>query len=340
MINERGRMFSRALSPKTFSSIVILVGVTIFAAPLIDIPQLRLIALARTASARIVIVGPSTIDTVSKCDNDSRTIAEMLQDVSHEPVVDLSVGGQTLSQSINLAAISSKNPAVTDVVLPITHQATEDWTTPSYREFLAFKLVMPGFRTFAAADLSDFWNGITNKQRRVEKAYSFEGNQFPDYHTISTTVFSKEKRLSGCPEVLTHDSTFTRSYFWWTNVQTQENESLYDLVVDLQKVVTQNGKRFHVVALPTNLELLTKLDSNWRDVVQAQQVRFVTTLRGRGVDVIDLSDRFRGAEFITQWCACIHLTDAGRMHVVRAIVEKMPVHVSTASDPTHEPPTR
>jgi hypothetical protein len=334
------RLLSRPLSPKAFSAIVILVALAIFAAPLIDVPQLRLIALARTAPATIAIVGPSTIDAVSKCDRDTRTVAQMLEDVSLDSVIDLSLPGQTLSQSINLAAISSQNPTVTDVVLPVTHPATEDWTTPPYRELVAYKLVMPGFQTFAAADLSDFWNGISGRQRRVEKPYLFEGSQFPGYSTISATEFSLEKRLGDCPEVLTHNPAFTKSYFWWTNVQAQQNPSLFDLITDLQNVVTQSGKRFHVVALPENLDLLSRWDTSWRDVVREKQARFVATLRARGIDVIDLSDKFREGEFMQQWCACIHLSDAGRMHVAQAIVEKLPIRVGAVTRLAPDTPSR
>lgn len=326
-MNGLWRLLARPLGPNTFSAIIILIGLAIFAAPLVDIPQLRLIALARTASAKIAIVGPSTIDTFSRCDHDDRSIAQMLQEEALEPVVDLSLPGQTLSQSINIAAISSRNPAISDVVLPITHPATEDWTTPAYREFIAYKLVVPGFRTFVAADLREFWNGISDQPRRIEAGYTFEGNQFPSYATISATEFSREKKLGGCPEVLTHDPAFTKSYFWWTNVQTHENEEFVDLVADLQAAVLKSGKRFHVVVLPSNLELISKLDRNWGEVVRTQQGHFVATLRGRGVDVLDLSDRFRDSEFMQQWCACIHLNDIGRRHVAHAIAATMPIPV-------------
>jgi hypothetical protein len=201
----------------------------------------------------------------------------------------------------------------------------DDWTTPPYRELLIYKLLNPDFQVFQASSPADFWSGLTGRTRRLERGYRFQGTNYPDYRVLSATQFTREKKLEGCPEILTHDLAFTRSYFWWTHVATVENTGLYDLVADLNVELARHGRRLHVVVLPTNLGLIRRFDPAWADRVRADQKKLVAALTARQVRVIDLSDTFTPDEFTGQWCACIHLTQKGRLHLTMAIAADLPV---------------
>ncbi|WFU38845.1 hypothetical protein QA640_31220 [Bradyrhizobium sp. CB82] len=289
----------------------------LFVLPFPSRTQLKRIAAIKTTSASIVIVGPSTIDYVSKCDIDHRTIPSMLSEFSGLQVLDLSFGGQPLSDSINLAAVSSRSSSITDVFLPLAYPQIDDWTTPTYRELLIYKAVVPTFRVFAASGPEDLWNGLIGEPRRLEQSFRFEGKSYPDYRVLAAGEFLREKRLATCPELETHDPAFTRGYFWWTHVAKTVNGALYDLVADLRAELLARGKRLHVVLLPINLGLIGRFEESWVVVLKDKQRHLVAEMYRRGIEIIDLSNGFASDEFSTQWCACIHLNDKGRLHLAR-----------------------
>ena len=269
--------------------------------------------------APIAVVGSSTLVQLSPCDTDRRTVIESLADLTGHDVQDLSIGGQSLSESINLAAIAGLNSANRDVVLPLAHPYIDDWTTPPFHRLMFFKMMVPQFDVFRAASTTDFLEGFTNQPLKIEQSYTFEGHHYPDYRVLATGTFLNEKQNQTCPEMVTHDWDFSRSYYWWTHVAKQENPSLSPLIGDLADVLGRRGRRLHVVVLPTNLDLLGKFDPEWPKAVLKQQQDLIAELSKRSVDVIDLSQAFSGDEFTTQWCACIHFNQKGRLHLASAI---------------------
>jgi len=310
-------------SPLGFCIVVLAVAFLLFALPWVTPSEVKALVAARTAKTAIAIVGPSTIDVTSNCDTDLRTVATMLSDAASKPVLDLSTGGQALISSVNLAAVSAENRHVTDVVLPIGESLSDDWTTPPYRQLLIYKAFAPRFPVFRAATSQDFWAGFTAKTRRLERGYRFAGRDYPDYRILAITEFRREKRLQGCPNALTHNPTFTRGYFWWTQVATGENPALIDLIGDLQRQFNQTGRRLHVVLLPVNFAVLQSFDPAWAEAVRGKEQWLAAGLRGQGVSVIDLSEGFAPDEFITQWCACTHLNQKGRWRLASAIAAQM-----------------
>ncbi len=176
-----------------------------------------------------------------------------------------------------------------------------------------------GFAVFNAGSLDELWAGLSDRPRRLERAYRFEGKDYPNYQVLAATVFEREKPLERCPKPGEPDAQFTRSYFWWTHVAVQRNESLFDLIADLQATLAAKGKRLHVVLLPANLEVIDKFEPSWRRSVSQRQQHMAFELKRRGVNLIDLSGDFTPEEFSTWWCACIHFNDRGRLHLASAI---------------------
>ena len=302
-----------------FSLIVITTAIVLYAVPFPSAGMVKRLLQIHSSRATVAIVGPSTIDYVSNCDTDRRTVPAMISELAGRSVLDLSVGGQPLSDSLNLAALSGGAPSITDVVLPIAYPYSDDSTTPAYSRLLIYKALMPRFAVFAAASVRDFWSGLTGKPERVERGYRFEGRSYPDYRKLSAGELAREKSLASCPEVVSHNPAFTRSYFWWGYVEVQENPGLYQLVTALDARLARGGKRLHVVVLPSNLEVLGRFDRSWAGIVRNGEARLVARLTRRGIHVIDLSSGFASNEFSTQWCGCIHLNEKGRLHISEAI---------------------
>lgn len=315
-----GQARQRGLGPAGFSTIVLAVALILFALPWVGPGQLRRLNDIRHDTAPIAIVGPSTIFHISPCDTDKRTVAAMVGDGTGEAVLDLSLGGQQTVEAVDLAAAALRNPAVTDVVLPLAHPYMDDRTTPRYRRFLLYKAMAPGFPGFAATSLEDFWTGMSGAPRRAEQGFTFEGRRYPDYRVLAATRFTREKALMRCPEPETHDPAFNRAYHWWTYMAARANPALYGLIARLRQDADARAKRLHVVMLPSNTEMLDRLQPGWGRIVAKRQQDAVAALARRGVPVLDLSRGFGNDEFSTRWCACVHLNEKGRHHLAGAIV--------------------
>jgi hypothetical protein len=313
---------TKPLGPAAFCAVLLAVALILFAIPYPPPGDAkRLVQIERT-DARIAIVGPSTIFYTSICDQDTRTVPQMLSDYTGLKVLDMSVGGQPLIDSVDLSALASRSGTITDIVLPIAYPQIDDWSTPPYRKMLFFKAAVPGFSVHAAPDFEAFWSGITGKPRRLENGFTFEGTTYPDYRGL-TAKFQTEKDAMRCPEPFTHDLRFTRAYYWWTHIANGTGAQFYDLIGDLGRGLAARGKRLHVVVLPTNRDILASLQPEWPAQVAARQKALVDGLSARGLDVLDLSGQFRAAEFSGQWCACTHLSESGRRHLTQAIAARI-----------------
>jgi hypothetical protein len=314
-----GHLLKAPIGSRSFCAIMLVLGLLLFALPMPEVKNVKLLGRAMKAPDEIALVGPSVIDTVSRCDKDSRTIPDLVAADTHMRVSDLSDPGQPISDEINLAAVAARNHAVTDVVLPIAPAAIDEWTTPSYRKLLTYKMISPRFAVFHAASLADFWSGLSLSPQRAQRAFSFDGRAYPDYRVVSATEFATEKKFTSCPELTTHDPAFTKSYYWWMYVAGRPNPALYQLVGDLGSYLEHQGHRLHVVLLPLNRDLLRSLSPAWASAAIARQREVAAALTARHVHVVDLSTALASDQFITPWCACTHLSDQGRGVVAQAI---------------------
>jgi hypothetical protein len=323
MVDDCATSKKSKISPVLFSSIVVTVGLLLLVAPFPDTSFLKELAHARLSKAPLSIVGASTIDYVSNCDTDKRNIAEMLRALTGHEVVDLSAGGQLLSDSIDLAAVTGQNPAVREVILPLAYPYIDDWTTPHFRKLPIYKLMAPRFSAFSAPDLWNFWAGFSGESRKIEKAYHFEGKDYPDYRQLATTTFARGKKLETCPEAPSLDSTFTKSYYWWTYVATEGHSGLFTMIPELNRYLLSKGKHLIFVMMPINFEYIAKLDAGWPATIRKGKMELVDFLKEQGVEVIDLSDKLPSGAFTDRWVGPIHFYQNGRLQIAQEIVAKL-----------------
>lgn len=321
-----GRFRSRlngTLRPGAFAAVVICGALLLFALPYPSGGQARRLLLLDRTTAAIAIAGPSTIDYVSPCDHDRRTIPEMLGDLSRQGVADLSVVGQPVADTLNVSAMTRRADTIRDVVVPLSYTGLDDWSTPPYRKLVSYKLMTPDYATFSAANLRELWGGLSGRPTRFQSAFSVDGRHYPDYRGIAAGEFARERAAASCPEAVTHDPVFLRDYTWWTHVETRPNGAIPALVRDLRDTLARKQKHLLVVMLPENLDLIGRLSPRWRTVVESGIDNQVGMFRADGIDVLDLTSEFPQHEFSTQWCACTHLNQAGRYHMANAIASHL-----------------
>ncbi|GAA0313711.1 hypothetical protein GCM10009087_25070 [Sphingomonas oligophenolica] len=309
----------RGISALAFTLVLLATALVLRALPYprsLDIAQFRKI---HATSARIAVLGPSTIDNFSICDRDRRTIPQMMADDSGAGVADISSGGQQVRDAVNLAALAARRPSITDVVLAISPASIDEPTTPPYRKAVLYRMLAPSFNGAAFATVQDLWQGLSDQPLRGQRAFTVAGRRHGDYAAVSAVKFAREYRLQGCPEPATHDVLFTHDYYWWMYVAEGSNSALPRLLARLDGDVRRQGKRLHVVLLPANMELIGRLDPRWPRIVMDRNRRFAATLRHLGIDLLDLSDQLPDAQFMQRWCACTHLAETGRRHVALAI---------------------
>ena len=198
-----------------------------------------------------------------------------------------------MSDSINLSAVSAHNPAVRDVILPLAYPYIDDWTTPYYRKLPIYKLLAPQFNALAASNFWSLWAGLSGQPRRIEKAYNFEGKDYPDYRRLAATTFARSKKRETCPETPSWDLAFTKSYYWWTYVATEDHSSLFGAISELHRYLLVKGKHLIFVLMPINFEYISKLDPSWPGAIRKSQLEFVDLLKIRALKLSISPTSFR-----------------------------------------------
>jgi hypothetical protein len=315
--------FSRPIGGLGFVVVALLIAGLMLIVPLPTTSQAGHAWRVHISDAPIVLIGPSTLMYVDKCDRDRRTVAQMLADRSSAHVLDLSQGGQTISDALNVARLTATRPQVRTVIVAIANTYADDPTMPSLRSYMFYSLAQRRPALGGASNLNDFWTGLSGgadgTAHPVDRAFVFDGMAVPNTRTLISTHMAGEFKRMTCPPVAFHDAAFNRTYYWWTNVARGENPALPSLVGHLARDLASNGKRLIVVLLPFNRDLLAGYSPQWSAITVARQARLAVALRRQGAEVHDLAGRFRGAEFAQIYCGCVHLNEAGRRHLTEEI---------------------
>lgn len=275
--------------------------------------------IATHTTGSITLVGSSTLTFVSACDTDRRNVSEMLADVTHRSVVDLSFGGQTISRSVNVANINSRYGHPQDIVLTVGITELDQRVTPPALELAVYTILAPFLPNVIDSDPLNFAMGLAKQPAPHELGFSFEGVSYPDYRGVIAKWFPMEKEKQTCPETTTHDPVFNKAYYWWNYVAENTRYDLLDMIADLNDAVTQRHQKLHVVLAPINYELIDQLDPTWRTNIDDRRHKFVDYLTARHVEVLDSEDGLQSDDFGTRWCACGHLMGKGRMKLVSSI---------------------
>ena len=301
---------------RRFLVIALSLAAVMFFAPVPNRDVSARASLIEASPARLAIVGPSTVDYTSPCDADHRDLADMLGAARGAPALDLSEGGQPMGRTLEYAGLIGARGAARDIVLPLSFRGLDDLAAPTWREYAYMRWLNPGLDVLRGADAKSLWAGANGRLGRQFEAFEFEGLKYPDYWKLLDGWFKREGAAKSCPEISAVDPAMSRAYYWWTHTMAEPNPRIIELIADLRADLARRGRRLHTFLLPTNLEYIGSMDAAWPAVILRKRDAFVAGFAQHGIPFLDLTELLPSSEFSTRWCACVHLTDAGRAKVV------------------------
>lgn len=275
--------------------------------------------LALTSRQKVAIVGNSVIRTPSKCDHDTRGISSLMEEPLGAEVLDLSVGGQTLEQSIQLAGLALQNSDVRMVVLPLVLTSRLAGDGFDLQTWLFYRLAD---RDVASANLAQriadrrFFAGEPPVNGA---AFEFGGVGYPDYEGVKAQYFAKEHASMPCPENEGSDRRFVKAYYHFVYRAPGIRDYLMKGLEDLQKKATERRKRILFVLMPVNYDLLEELHPDLAAEMRRETIWVSKRLSTAGAEQLDLSSTVRSADFADAWCACGHMQQHARTETARSI---------------------
>jgi hypothetical protein len=254
----------------------------------------------------VLIVGNSVIKTPSHCDDDPRSIAQMLAADLNQPVLDLSRGGMQLDQELALIKTSTLGRAGRQIVLPL---AIND-------QLLASKVPTTGH---------DAWlMHMTGSVPRGEPAppATYKGVWYGNYADYAAKYFPLEKAAAQCPELNVLDTLFVEFMYWRNFAHQKDFSSDKQPWVKKFQSIQRSGNHLLVAIFPYNREMVrTYFGTAEADRIDAEVGQVVAYLRNEGIPTLDLSTKLASSDFTDLWCACGHLNQSGRRKVSQALAD-------------------
>lgn len=256
----------------------------------------------------VLLVGNSVIKTASHCDDDTRSIAEMLATDLNQPVLDLSRGGMQLDQELALIKASTMGREGRQIVLPL---AIND-------QLLASKAPTIGH---------DAWfMHLTGKAPRSEPPArsTYKGVTYGQYADYAAKYFPAEKSAAQCPEVKVLDNQFVE-FMYWNNFARSRDFSSGKLPW-LRKIqsIQRSGNKLLVAIFPYNREMVrTYFGDSEVTRIDTEVDEVIAYLRHEGISTLNLSASLDPTDFTDIWCACGHLNQAGRRKVSQALAASL-----------------
>jgi hypothetical protein len=305
-----------------------LAGCFVFLAPF---PDNNANLLNRTASiARahlggrksIAVFGNSVIDALSRCDRDRRTLLEMIADASSRHSIDLSYGGQTISEELNLSSAALRAPGIDELVVFISTTSLADYDAIDLRSALFFRLFgTPLFSNDFLARLSR-GVGLTGVVHRFEP-FEYKGRSYPDYDGVKNRYFVKERQYTACPERQGEDLGFIEAYYYRNLAEPNIwQQNVIDLSI-LAKDALDRRKRLVFVLSPINFGDMEALDPELAKAARRRRDQVLALADANNISIIDATEVAQADDFADRYCACGHLNERGRAALIDAIKEKI-----------------
>ena len=268
-----------------------------------------------------VVIGNSVVDHVSRCDSDTRTLAEMVQDRAQMPIVDLSYGGQQLAETIDFAATALRTGAVSDVVLflatfTFTNQPALDAHAQAF-----FRIAAGPFHG------NDLWPRVATLQGFVtppmvqQTPFTYGNAGYPDYGTIINQYFNVENEHEGCPEAGGYDDHFIEANYWNEYLRTGMHPEYVQDLQRLKQLADGHHARLHIVLMPIDYGDMQRRNPSQAASVAGSTRSLLAALHAADLDPLDLTSTQPAEIFSDRYCACGHLQQAGRLDVAARAAE-------------------
>ena len=272
----------------------------------------------------IYVLGNSVIDHSSKCDADGRSIAQMLDAIVHQDVVDVSKGGMQFAEFTDVVSVLAARQKVDALVVPLVPDMTDDafW----FRNEDIFRHA--GYAVAAGhlpARLSDL--ASVNRPRNIDdEAQVYEGKRYGSVKVIQTRFMAKEKAASTCPEVDAADMGFFRYAYWRQASRVGPSHRFAAELRKLNQIAVDHHWPVIYILMPLNMDGYAHVnDPQVMQKILTTRSWMASQLRNLNADVIDLTESAAQLDFVDRWCACGHMGENGRALVAKAIANRLQV---------------
>lgn len=289
---------------------IITVATALLCIPVHSLPREHVWLLADypKSQGRTLLFGNSVNGTISRCDTDRRTLPVLAAADAGAPIIDLSRGGMTLGQMLQLAETGARTglqPAT--MVFPVSPEAGffRSVSKPhGWQAYLADNLgrlswLAPGARADTRAMPAD--------------PETYRGQHYGAYGDISRRYFPQEKAGAGCPATAGINRDFVEFMYWRNYLQS--NDPLLGLDDLLPRIERLRQQKINVVfwMMPVNFGDLRALHGEAGVAKVQREIALArASLAQHGFSVLDSSDLVASAGFTDRWCACGHLAQQGR----------------------------
>ncbi len=265
--------------------------------------------------ADVVLFGNSVNRHASVCDRNQKSIGALLAEGSGRPVLELAKGGQVFSDFADMAPFVAAYSDASTIIVPLAMQELAlKPVTPNSRIARAMVYALAAFsmpKTFFHLD------GFNE----LEEEFIFRGRPYGNWKTINDIFMAKEKMLMGCPEITGHDHDFVH-FMHWLNYGRLPVLPEQTRIKEIVETFQARGKRVVMVILPVNVDFVQRLDNGAIYAHLRDQIATVSDFLAReGIEYVDLSHAVREEVFVDRWCACGHMSDAGRLQVAATLAE-------------------
>jgi hypothetical protein len=269
------------------------------------------------------VLGNSVVDHVSKCDQDRRSLPELIAEATGMKTLDLSYPGQALEESLNLGALALKVKSVSQLILFASITGFTDHDTLDLQSVLFFRAVG---NSFAANEV------VPRLQRGVlifpavqprHRPFGYDGTGYPDYNGVAAQYFEREQHAMACPETRGNDDRFIEAYFWNNIVRPVPWLPNVSDVARLQVMARRSDKPLTIVLLPTDFPDLAAVNPRLAADAMGRRSELVAALKREDLDILDASDIIDAEGFSDRFCACGHLTERGRRALFAALRSRL-----------------
>jgi hypothetical protein len=265
--------------------------------------------------AEIVMFGNSVNFATSDCDNDKSSISEFLSRELEKKVLDISEGGMTVAEYLDLTKILLHQETLKTVIIPIPVGLGIDDLLDRNKGKLIIRgillSVLSGYPVNHSISMDDFVY--------TPQTWSYKGVTYGSMDDINNKYLSKEKALSNCTDKPWSNKRFVE-FIHWRNYGSLPEKIDGDHFVEMISIIKKKDIYPLIYIPPMNIELMEELnDESVVIKVNEHLDRLRTFFDNNGIEYVDLSDALGKTAYIDSYCACGHLSEVGRRFVANKL---------------------
>lgn len=274
--------------------------------------DLTLIPSAARSGGKVLLFGNSINRTISHCDDDVRTIPDMLADLGGPAVVNVSRGGMPFSQMLRMAELVTQGGArPSAIVFPVL-----------FGDLLQLADAPYGFASFTSDNLPRQLMSHKMPSSSPPDIATYRGRYYGSYAVFSKTHFEQEKRQSGCPASMGVDRDFVEFMYWRNYLQPSDPLTGLDRTITRVNSIKRKGINIVFWFPPINFEDIEALHGRLAaDSIRQRTNNLMSALTSQSFSVFDTTSIVPASGFADRWCACGHLNQLGRVMLTRRLHE-------------------